>query len=60
MKKLILLAMSVVTFGAVNAQSNDTKNPSKGNPVLIGNQRSIMVNKADLLISPVLQMPEEN
>lgn len=60
MKKLILFAMSIAVLGTANAQPAETKNTVKENPVLIGNQRGLTVSKGDLVLSPVLQMPEEN
>lgn len=60
MKKLILFALSVVMIGTANAQSNETTNTVKENPVIIGNQRGFTVSKANLALDPVLRMPEAN
>ncbi len=60
MIKYIQLLLFVAICSAANAQSSDVKNMAKENPVLIGQQRSTTIHKGEIMIDPVLRLPEAN
>lgn len=59
MKKCIQLLSFIAICGSAYGQSAaDVKNSIKENPVLIGQQRSTVIHKGEIMIDPVLRLPE--
>lgn len=60
MKKRLQLLLFMAVCSTAQAQSTDVKSIIKENPVLIGQQRSTTVHKGEIMIDPVLRLPETN